>query len=323
MQKQSFTINKHGINARIASSTAIIASANPISGKWIDPDRIDADEIPAMKPLLDRFDLIFVARNIRNESTIRTYANKKLDLCSRKIIANYTPHLQKHIEYSKRFNPILSKEAEYVLKEYYISIALNYGSSRLLESVTITAKMIARLKLQTIVDAEDAHEAQQSYNVILQQLQVVNVVTNPNDEAYNTCIESLQVSYYAIQFEELIKIACDKNTRVKYYIGEKFKLPENGKPRPILERLRNHSRVIIVSEKPITLKWENELDTNKNSKCAACDVCDPCDEDNNAALSNQNIGNYTGAGNHRIGSTSSYASHTAHSSNNRIEGSGT
>jgi|SRR5689334_17613771 len=31
MQEQSFTINKHGINARIASPTAIIASANPTS----------------------------------------------------------------------------------------------------------------------------------------------------------------------------------------------------------------------------------------------------------------------------------------------------
>ena len=46
---------------------------------------------------------------------------------------------------------------------------------------------------------------------------------NPSDEAYNTCIEILQDSDYAIQFEELIKMACDKNIRVKHYVGEKFK----------------------------------------------------------------------------------------------------
>jgi DNA replicative helicase MCM subunit Mcm2 (Cdc46/Mcm family) len=295
MQEQSFTINKHGINARIASPTAIIASANPINGEWNDPNMIKLDEIPAMKPLLDRFDLIFVARNIRNEQTLRAYASKKLDLCSRKIIPNYTQYLRKYIEYSKRFNPVLSKEAEHMLKEYYISIALNYGSPRLLESLTVIAKMIARLKLKTIVDAEDAYEAQQFYNVILQQLQqVVNVVTNPSDEAYNTCIEILQGSYYTMQFEDLIKMACDRNIRVKYYVGEKYKLRENSKLRPILERLRNHSRVIIVSEKPIVLKWDNEhelADNKGSSTCAACDVCDVCDEEDNTALNNGNNSN--------------------------------
>lgn len=60
VQEQFFTINKHGISARIHSPTAIIASANPIGGEWKDPERIDLDEIPAIKPLIDRFDLIFV-----------------------------------------------------------------------------------------------------------------------------------------------------------------------------------------------------------------------------------------------------------------------
>ena len=53
-------------------------------------------------------------------------------------------------------------------------------------------------------------------------------------------------------------MACDKNIRVKYYVGDKYKLRENGKLRPILERLRNHSRVITVSERPVVLKWDNE-----------------------------------------------------------------
>src|SRR5689334_8787398 len=220
---------------------------------------INLDEIPAMKPLIDRFDLIFVARNIRNETTTRAYASRKLDLYSRRVIPNYTPYLQKYIEYSKRFNPVLSKEAEHMLMEFYVNIASNYGSPRLLESLIIIAKMIARLKLKTVVDAEYAYEAQQFYNVILQQLQqVVNVVTNPSDEAYNTCIEILQDSNYAIQFEDLMKMACEKNTRVKHYVGEKYKLRENSKLRPILERLRNHTQVIIVSEKPVMLKWDNE-----------------------------------------------------------------
>ena len=122
MQEQSFTINNHGINARIASPTAIIASANPVSGEWGDPNMINLDEIPAMKPLIDRFDLIFVTRNIRNESTLRAYASKKLDLCGRKMIPDYTQYLRKYIEYSKRFNPVLSKEAEHMLMESLVHL---------------------------------------------------------------------------------------------------------------------------------------------------------------------------------------------------------
>jgi DNA replicative helicase MCM subunit Mcm2 (Cdc46/Mcm family) len=80
MQEQFFTINKHGINARIRSPTAIIASANPVDGEWSNPEKINLDEIPAIRPLIDRFDLIFVVRNIRGEQWLRDYANKKLDL---------------------------------------------------------------------------------------------------------------------------------------------------------------------------------------------------------------------------------------------------
>ena len=54
-----------------------------------------------------------------------------------------------------------------MLKEYYVIIALEHGSPRLLESLVNIAKMIARLKLKTVVEAEDAYEAQQFYNVIL------------------------------------------------------------------------------------------------------------------------------------------------------------
>jgi DNA replicative helicase MCM subunit Mcm2 (Cdc46/Mcm family) len=122
MQEQFFTINKYGISGTISSPTAIIASANPINGEWKDPEKIDLDEFPALKPLIDRFDLIYPFRNTRDEEVIREYTDKRFDLDD-KLIPDYTAYLQKHIEYSKRFNPRLSEEAKIMLKEYYISIA--------------------------------------------------------------------------------------------------------------------------------------------------------------------------------------------------------
>ena len=74
MQEQFFTINKYGINSTILSPTAIIASANPIQGEWKDPEKIDLDEFPALKPLIDRFDITLPFRNKRDEQIIRECA---------------------------------------------------------------------------------------------------------------------------------------------------------------------------------------------------------------------------------------------------------
>lgn len=43
--------------ATIKAPTTIIASANPYgNSEWNDDDKIDIDQIPALKPVLDRFD---------------------------------------------------------------------------------------------------------------------------------------------------------------------------------------------------------------------------------------------------------------------------
>jgi hypothetical protein len=267
--------------------------------------------------LIDRFDLIFVLRNIRNEEWLRNYASKKLDQHNRRI-ANYTRYLRKYIEYCKRFNPKLSGDAEHMLREYYVNVGLQYGSPRLLESITIIAKMIARLKLKNFVDPEDAYEAQQFYNVILQQLQqMVNIVTDPSDEAYNACLEILRGFIGAIQFDELIKMACDRNLRVRNYIGDKHKLRENSKLRPILEKLRNHSQVNTISEKPIVLKWNNgdELPANEGG---TCDVCDACDEDH-SALNSETSSYDTINDIVMTPEAPSHTSHATHRGNNPIE----
>jgi DNA replicative helicase MCM subunit Mcm2 (Cdc46/Mcm family) len=62
----------------------------------------------------------------------------------------------------------MSDEAKFMLKEAYISIARKYGSPRIRETIITIAKMIARLKLKSTIDATDAKETMEFYNVILQ-----------------------------------------------------------------------------------------------------------------------------------------------------------
>jgi hypothetical protein len=112
------------------------------------------------------------------------------------------------------------------------------------------------LKLKDTVDANDAAETMQFYNVILQQLDmIVASPANPRDTAYNECLNVLIESAYPLVDEEMFKIACVRNPQVGRYIGKVFKLEHNKKLRPILEMLQQHSRIKIVQMKPIVLQY--------------------------------------------------------------------
>jgi DNA replicative helicase MCM subunit Mcm2 (Cdc46/Mcm family) len=151
MQEQEFTVNKYGQNFHVDAPTAIIGSANPIGGSWksMGDERIDLDKIPMIKPLIDRFDLIFTIRDSRDEDTLADYAFKKSEMEDRPT-PNYTAYLAKHIMYAKQRypKPIFSEEAKAMLNQYYVSIRVRYGSPRILETIYRIAQNIARLKLK-------------------------------------------------------------------------------------------------------------------------------------------------------------------------------
>jgi|GEM_PF-4527024 len=115
--------------------------------------------------------------------------------------------------------------------------------------------MIARLKLKSTIDATDANETMEFYNVILQQLdQIVNVTTDPSDETFECCISVLRASPFAIRFDEVIRSVCAKNDRVRRYIGEKYKLRVEVYDRisrrvdELLNAQRNRNQLDIVDD---------------------------------------------------------------------------
>jgi replicative DNA helicase Mcm len=172
MEEQEFTVNKYGLNSRIDSPTVIVGSANPIGGSWKDPEKIDLDEVPAIKPLIDRFDLMFAFRNTRDRDIVTKYADKKFELEDRQPLDDYyRNYLSKHIEYAKRryVKQTLSDEAKEMLKQYYIEIATKFGSPRVRETIVRISRMIAKLKLKKVVDVQDVKDTIKFYNYILKQ----------------------------------------------------------------------------------------------------------------------------------------------------------
>lgn len=267
MQEQKFKFSKHGITAAVSSPTGILWSSNPISGKWKNPDVIDLDEFPAIKPLIDRFDLIYVIRDNKVAEEERKYADIKFEMddININVTSNNESHLiylQKHIEYSKRFQPKFSDEARFMLKEYYLGVRAKYGSRRVRETIVTIARMIAQLKLKDIVDAEDAKETQEVFNGILEPLQkMVNATTNPIDVIVEECLNILKESNIEWKFyTDLMDRVCE-NTQARKYIGDAHNKRNYHKLQPILEKLLNHSNVKLTNRNPITISWTSENET--------------------------------------------------------------
>ncbi|MEM3437030.1 MAG: minichromosome maintenance protein MCM [Nitrososphaerales archaeon] len=168
MEQQTVSVAKGGIVATLNARTSILAASNPILGKY-DPYRNIADNLNLPIPLLTRFDLIFVLRDIPDRAKDEQLARHVLELHRKGDYVTAPPIdfnlLRKYIVYAKKFQPVLTKEAEEKLLEYYLEMR-KIGSEfmitvtpRQLESLIRLATARARIMLRDKVTEEDAIRA--------------------------------------------------------------------------------------------------------------------------------------------------------------------
>ncbi len=168
MEQQSASIAKAGIVATLNARTSILAAANPMYGKY-DPFKNITENVNLPIPLLTRFDLIFVVRDIPSKERDRNIAQHILDLHkptgveTRSLID--VDILTKYLAFAKRIDPILTKEAEEKILEYYMKMR-NVDSEdmitvtpRQLEGLIRLATARARLMMKDQVEEEDAERA--------------------------------------------------------------------------------------------------------------------------------------------------------------------
>jgi hypothetical protein len=293
MEEGEFTINKYGLNSKIRSDTVIIATANPIESRWkADKNRsigsnnnsayeakIDISKIPLLRPILDRFDLIYILRDIREEQALREYVSKKMDTNSKRI-PDHNSYIEKHLIYAKTFNPVLNDEAKYLINQFYVELgssnSSSLGSKRTLDTLVRLAKAVSRLRLKSVTDVEDAKDALDFYNTVSFQYMdnVTSIPRDPRDVALIEFIDILKNSSYAYTLEELAKTACERNEYVKSYLmsssTHKLKLEYNRKLRCIYDILVDNPNIQLINTKPVVLQWnplklENASDTSDTS----------------------------------------------------------
>ncbi len=168
MEQQSASIAKGGIVATLNARTSILAAANPMYGKY-DPFKNITENVNLPIPLLTRFDLIFVVRDIPSK--------EKDEKIARHIIERFAPQgtdkrsvidvdlLTKYLSYAKRGIPTMTKEAEEKILEYYLQMRnveteeMITVTPRQLEGIIRLSTARARLLMKDEVELEDAERA--------------------------------------------------------------------------------------------------------------------------------------------------------------------
>jgi replicative DNA helicase Mcm len=169
MEQQTCSVAKGGIVATLNARTSILAAANPMYGKY-DPYKNITENVNLPVPLLTRFDLIFIVRDIPEREKDNLVASHILE------IHKDTEHaakpaieidlLSKYLSYAREAElKALTQEATDIIRSYYMDMrkveseGMITVTPRQLEGLVRLATARARLLLKDRVDAEDASRA--------------------------------------------------------------------------------------------------------------------------------------------------------------------
>ncbi len=171
MEQQTVTISKANVQATLRAQTAVLAAANPKFGRF-DPMEMVAKQVNLAPSLLNRFDVIFILRDLPNKERDESIAEHVLSEHRQNVKHEIIEKdlLRKYIAYSKqRYNPILTDDAVRFIKDFYVGLRNQPSmsgeikpipiSARQLEALIRLAEATARARLSNKVTKKDAERA--------------------------------------------------------------------------------------------------------------------------------------------------------------------
>ena len=172
MEQQTITISKANVQATLRAETAVLGAANPKFGRF-DPFQPVAHQIGMSPTLINRFDLIFVMKDLPEKARDEAIATHVL--LEHKEASHKPPIepelLRKYIAYARqRVFPELTEKAIEEIKNFYVELrnapAVTEDlvkpipiSARQLEALIRLSEASARARLSKKVTREDARRA--------------------------------------------------------------------------------------------------------------------------------------------------------------------
>lgn len=165
MEQQTCSVAKGGIVATLNARTSILAAANPRDGKYDVGQSIKDNVEPIPVPLLTRFDLIHIVRDLKDPDKDKKIAAHILDdIQKSKPVDIDVDIFRKYLAYCKRIEPKLTDEARQVIEDFYLKMRTVDSewmtvTPRQLEGLVRIATARARILLKDTVDKDDAERA--------------------------------------------------------------------------------------------------------------------------------------------------------------------
>jgi replicative DNA helicase Mcm len=181
LEQQTVTISKANVQATLSAQTSVLAAGNPKFGRF-EPLQSITEQIDLPPALINRFDLIFVQRDLPNATQDDAIATHVLNMHQRKDpIPDISKDLfKKYVAYAKqKIEPALTTKAVDEIKNFYVKMrkASMEGESR---SIAISARQLqglvrlaeahAKSRLSHTVDPVDAQVAIRLTNYYLMQV---------------------------------------------------------------------------------------------------------------------------------------------------------
>lgn len=168
MEQQTVTISKANVQATLRAQTSVLAAANPKFGTF-DPFQSIPQQIDLPPTLLNRFDLMFILRDLPDWENDEKIANHILQMQRAEgATAIIEPELyRKYVAYAKqKVKPALTDESILELKSFYVSLrnsAVNADSetrnipisARQLTALVRMSEATAKIRLSETVDKCD------------------------------------------------------------------------------------------------------------------------------------------------------------------------
>jgi len=172
MEQQTVTISKANVQAMLRAETSVLGAANPQFGRF-DPYKPIAQQIDLPPTLINRFDVMFIMRDLPERVKDEAIASHVLQEHKREATKQYiAPELfRKYVAYAKQhIKPELTDEAVKEIKKFYVELRnAPTTSDQVIRPVPITARQLdalirlseanARARLSKKVTEEDAKKA--------------------------------------------------------------------------------------------------------------------------------------------------------------------
>ncbi len=186
MEQQQASISKAGITASLNTRTSVVAIANPTYGKY-DPYRNLTENVTSIPvPLLTRFDMIFVVRDIPSIERDTKIAKHVMSSHRLEHDRIHTPididDFAKYLRIAKRLKPKISRSAESKIIQYYLNMRRAEDAE---SGFTITVRQLEGLVRLTIArakfllkDTADIHDAERAIHILDEMLKTSGVDVN-------------------------------------------------------------------------------------------------------------------------------------------------